>query len=65
MLLEDKELDKVMSDLANIINPKAMVKLISHMSSIHRKVEDLRLSRDKWKIKHDEIKAKVLKTQIN
>ena len=51
MMLSDEELNKTFRELADFLNPKAMQTLNSMFTSLWRQIEDLRASRDRWKLK--------------
>lgn len=57
MIVKDRELNKLFLDIRELLQPKEVDKLLSHMMSIYRRVEDLRESRDNWKKKYEEIKS--------
>ena len=56
MLLEDEELGDVLKELANLLNPKAMERLYSHLNSITILMGKLRKSRDNWRKKYELLK---------
>ncbi len=55
MLISDEELDKVMKELGEILQPKQINKIQSLMVSVFRQVEELRKSRDNWKSKYNKL----------
>jgi hypothetical protein len=57
MIVKDRELNKLFLDIRELLQPKEVDKLLSHMMSIYRRVEDLRESRDNWKKKYEKIKS--------
>ena len=54
----DFEIDKTLKELGEILAPKALVKLCSHIYSLTRQIEDLRASRDNWRNKYEQEKQK-------
>jgi hypothetical protein len=58
IITEDEELNKLMSEISDILQPGPFERLVSHLTSIHIRVEQLRESRDKLKIKYDSLKEK-------
>jgi predicted transcriptional regulator len=58
IITEDEELNKLMSEISDILQPEPFERLVSHLTSIHIRVEQLRESRDKLKIKYDSLKEK-------
>ena len=55
MFRDEEEIEELMRKIADIMNPHALASLHSHMASLHRKVEDLKKSRDKWRIKYETV----------
>jgi len=54
MILSDKQLDKLMKELGEILIPKQIQQIQSHMSSILREFGRLRTSRDMWRKRAEE-----------
>lgn len=56
MFLEDNKLDKVLAEVMRDFSPVSIDRMRSHLVSVHRQVEDLRISRDNWRNKYEELK---------
>ncbi len=52
----DLEIKKTLSELYDFLNPDCIQKINSHLLSLSRKIEDLSVSRDKWKEKYTNLK---------
>ncbi len=53
----DKNLKKTLKEIAEIINPKPMERLSSHLNSLFRQMNDLTTSRDMWKERYTKLKS--------
>ena len=52
-----QDLREVYKELEKIFGSKAINKVVSHVYSLERKIEDLIKSRDKWKAKYIRLKS--------
>ena len=53
MLVQDKELNTLFLELNELLQPKVIDKVISHMLSIHQRCKELEKSRDNWRKKYE------------
>jgi hypothetical protein len=56
MILSDQKIKEECNKLNEILTPKALEKIKSHLVSIAVQIEDLRKSRDRWKERYDKLK---------
>lgn len=54
----DKNIEKTFDKMLDILNSQAVEELESHLTNLYRKMEDLTLSRNKWKRRYEELKEK-------
>jgi len=55
----NKDIFKTIKELGDLLHPKALTKLESHLTSLLRQIEQLRESRDRWKNNFEFLKSKV------
>lgn len=53
----DENIKQTLKEISEILNPKPMKKLISHLNSLFRDINDLTKSRDNWRNKYEELKS--------
>ncbi len=47
----DSDIKETIKELADLLNPEALVKLNSHLNSLIQQIDDLTKSRDNWRAK--------------
>lgn len=55
----DQDIEQHFKELERIFNYEAIHKIKSHVSSLHQNIIELKQSRDGWKKKYEELKAKL------
>ena len=55
----DSDIKETIKELSDLLNPKALLKLQSHLSSLMMQIHDLTKSRDNWREKYKEIVSKL------
>ena len=48
----DDDINETLKELSKIFNDKTVARVLSHINSLTRQIEQLRESRDKWKEKY-------------
>ena len=53
----DSNIKETIKELSELLNPKALQKLTSHLSSLMMQIHDLTKSRDNWRKRYKELKG--------
>ena len=53
----DEDIQHTINELSELLCPKALLKLNSHLMSLMRQIDDLTKSRDNWRAKAEKIKG--------
>ena len=57
MKMIDSNIKETIKELADLLNPKALYRLTSHLASLTQQMEDLTKSRDNWRKRYKELKG--------